>query len=223
MDGDTISIRNAAGQRESVRLNQIDAPEKSQFWGSMATVCLSNILRGASLEVCPDGKDRYGRTIAAVKANGSDVGVQMVSQGCAWAFTRYLESNSPLPALQNAAQAFGLGLWAYPNPQAPWDYRAGVAPVTVAPATGSPAVVVSTATVAQTWDRVFDWAEHKYPDTLRDGTDNNSLADGTVYRCYPGPFCLGYRNGQFLTYDGNTISPVPGIDGVLLQVGSDGF
>lgn len=221
VDGDTIHVFRA-GSLEKIRINQIDAPESSQAYGRAATSCLSNLVTGTSLQICPDGKDKYGRTIAAVKANGSDIGQAMVSQGCAWAYTKYLEAGSNLPALQAQAQAAQRGLWAG-GAQPPWEYRSGTQPITVAPATGLPAVATSTTTTAKVYDRVFDWAEHQFTDLLTGGTNNQDLYDGTIYRCYTSNFCLGYRNGRFLTYDGKTLSDVGGESELLPVIQAAGF
>lgn len=200
IDGDTISVRTATGT-ERVRISQIDAPEKSQKYGRDATYCLSQILDGASVSICRDGLDRYGRTIANLTADGTDVGAQMVAQGCAWAYTKYLEAGSDLPALQESARQAGLGLWAQGAATAPWDYRHGTVPVTVN-TQGTPVIQVSTTTTASASARVFDWAEHAYPDLLRNGSATQILPDGMEYRCYDSNFCISYKSGQFYTYDG---------------------
>lgn len=197
IDGDTISIRTAQGL-ERVRINQIDAPERSQPFGPESTACLTSILGTGTLQVCSDGKDRYGRTIASVSAQAADVGAAMVSQGCAWAYTKYLEAGSALPGLQNAAQSAGRGLWATGAVQAPWEYRAGVGPVTAS--NGQTAVNISAPTTAATHDRVFDWVEHKFPEYTAEGTATTSK--GFAYgRCYASGLCVRYENGRFSIVD----------------------
>ena len=208
VDGDTIHVFRG-GALDKIRINQIDAPESSQAFGRFSTGCLAGLVGGASLSVCTDGKDKYGRTIAAIKSNGRDVGEAMVFQGCAWAFTKYLEAGSPLPALQEQAKVARRGLWGGAA-QPPWKYRAGLQPIPVAPGTGIPAIVTSTSTLASTYNRVFDWAEHTYTDLLVGGSENQTLPDGTVYRCYMGSFCIGHRAGRFLTYDGVILRDVGG-------------
>jgi endonuclease YncB( thermonuclease family) len=222
VDGDTVWITNEAGQSEKVRLSQIDAPEKSQAYGIEATRCLSNLLANTSVSVCRDGKDRYGRTIAALKANGIDVGNQMVAQGCAWAYTKYLEAGSSLPMTQMLAQSMGVGLWAG-SAQAPWEYRGGTQPVTVS-ATGATPFAVNSATTATPFNRVLDWAEHALPELLHGGTANQTAADGTVSRCYATNWCVQYRNGRFFTVFGGSIVTDVGAEADWLQrVSVDGF
>jgi len=69
------------------------------------------------------GLDRYGRQIARVECAGKDAATHQVSTGMAWVFTRYAPADSPLYALQSRARSSGLGLWAYPSPVPPWDWR----------------------------------------------------------------------------------------------------
>ncbi|GAB3357960.1 MULTISPECIES: thermonuclease family protein [Giesbergeria] len=199
IDGDTISVRTEQGL-ERVRINQIDAPERSQTFGVDATTCLTNILGSGIVQMCSDGKDRYGRTIASVSAQGQDVGAAMVFQGCAWAYTKYLEAGSSLPTLQAFAQAAKSGLWASSSAQAPWQYRAGVGPVTAT--NGQPAVNISAPTTAAVHDRVFDWVEHKFPEFTAQGTETTSNS-GAYGRCYASGLCVRYQNGRFLIVDQN--------------------
>lgn len=225
LDGDTISIANEYGKTEKIRLSQIDAPEKSQPYGVEATTCLANLLAKASVSVCRDGMDQYGRTIATVKANGADVAYPMVSQGCAWAYSQYLESGSALPSLQQQAQAQNVGLWAAgtASVQAPWLYRAGTQPVPLNPTTAKTPIVVTATTTATTYNRIFDWAEQAFSDLLIGAVKNNTNPDGTVYRCYSSRFCIGYRDGRVLTFDGIQLKDIAGEADILPMVQAGGF
>lgn len=216
IDGDTLQV-TSGGISERVRIGQVDAPERSQAYGIEATACLSRLVSGAALTICRDGKDRYDRTIANVMANGANVAQGLVSSGCAWAYTKYLEAGSPLPALEMSARAARAGLWALQPSTEPWLYRSGSSPVTYDRATGTMAVAVRTSQRASVHDRVFDWAEHQYPDLLRNGSVNQLLGDGTIYRCYATGFCVGYRPGVFLTYDGATIREA-GTEAAMLTI-----
>lgn len=102
--------------------------------------------------------------------------------------------------LQAFAQATGHGLWASSSAQAPWQYRAGVGPVTAT--NGQPAVNISTPTTAAVYDRIFDWVEHKFPEHTAQGTA--TVSNGTDYaRCYAGGLCVRYQNGRFVIVDQN--------------------
>ncbi len=224
IDGDTIIISNELGKEEKIRLSQIDAPEKSQPYGVEATLCLENLLKTATISVCRDGTDPYGRTIATVKANGTDVAYPMVSNGCAWAYTQYLEAGSPLPALQQQAQSQKLGLWAagVASAQAPWLYRAGTQPLPLT-ATGKTPIAITINTTATAYNRIFDWAEQMFPHILTGAVKNNTTPEGTVYRCYANSFCIGYQQGRILTFDGTRIMDVGGENDILPMVQASGF
>lgn len=221
IDGDTFVARSGAAT-EKVRISQVDAPEKSQDYGPEAKTCLADILGAGGVSICRDGKDKYGRTIANVQTNSGDVATQLVSQGCAWAYVDYLEEGSNLPALEASARDIRVGLWARSSPVAPWDYRHGTVPVTVDTA-GTTAIQVGTGTLATDWDRVFDWAEHDYPDYLQQGTSTMSTADGMKYRCYAGGTCIGYKDDSLYAYDGKTLTNIGPASGYIGQAQNKGF
>jgi hypothetical protein len=221
VDGDTIHVRSSRGL-EKIRIGQVDAPERSQSFGVEATTCLRNAVTGRELVVCRDGSDRYGRTVANVTSGGADVGSTLVAQGCAWVYYKYLEADSSLPALEQSARQARLGLWAG-QAIAPWVYRSGGSPVTIIPSTGLLPITVQASNQASAHNRVFDWAEHRYPELLTGGSLNQTLSDGTIYRCYATGFCIGYRSGKFLTYDGTAIREAGTESDFIRQAEAEGF
>ena len=76
VDGDTF--RNG---RERVRIIGYDAPEMSQPRGPAAKVRLTQLMRGGSVTMLRRGKDKYGRTLAFVYADGKNVAEIMKSEG----------------------------------------------------------------------------------------------------------------------------------------------
>jgi len=121
-DGDTVTCLDESNQQQKVRLADIDAPEIGQDYGKVSREVLAEMVFGKTVEVTEDGKDRYGRWIGHLSSNGVDVNRQMIATGNAWHFVDYSRDTS-LAALQSQAQSQRLGLWAQPNPVAPWDYR----------------------------------------------------------------------------------------------------
>lgn len=115
IDGDTIKI---SGQ--SIRLFGIDAPERSQPYGSAATMALRDKIGSGPVSCLYRVTDRYGRYVAVCRANGVDLGEWMVAQGHAAAYRKYSLSYV-VPEMQ--ARADKLGMWAT-NTQMPWEYRA---------------------------------------------------------------------------------------------------
>ena len=57
-DGDTIKLNG-----EKIRLQCIDAPEKTQPYGLEAKEYIMNLLKDKKVEVIRESKDRYGRTL----------------------------------------------------------------------------------------------------------------------------------------------------------------
>ena len=124
-DGDTLTCLNENRQQVKVRLNQIDAPEKSQPFGQKAKQTLSSMIWGKQIVVIENGKDRYGRTIGTVISDGQNINKSMVSSGYAWAYRQYLNSSEGIEylRLENQARNEKRGLWADPRPIYPSDFR----------------------------------------------------------------------------------------------------
>lgn len=133
IDGDTLLVRG-----QSFRLLSIDAPETAQKCGNIAcgaaaTAYLVSLTKGYSVTCVGTEQDRYGRLLAHCRANGADLGHQMVAAGHAVVFRRY---GDEYDAEERAARAAGLGFWSEPDAQLPWDFRAGKT-VTAQPAAAS--------------------------------------------------------------------------------------
>ena len=123
-DGDTVELLiNGVGQ--SVRLLHIDAPEKKQAYGMAAKQVLSSLIYGK--DVAMEGnvkKDRNGRLLAVlITRKNINVNASMIVSGYAWHFKKY-SKDSYYAKLETQARKEKIGLWAEPNPMAPWDYRA---------------------------------------------------------------------------------------------------
>ena len=129
-DGDTLSARCAIGGAPhtiTVRLAEIDAPEKAQPFGSRSKHNLSALCFRRRAQVRPASVDRYGRTVAHVTCEGQDAGAEQVRAGMAWVFVRYAAKGSPLYGLERDARAARRGIWAGAEPVAPWEWRRAVA------------------------------------------------------------------------------------------------
>ena len=121
MDGDTIDVL-VNRQPVRVRLAQIDAPEKRQAFGTRSRQALAALVFRKTVTVAEAGRDRYGRVIGTVHLAGVDVNAQMVREGMAWVYRQYAKDRT-LYELERQAKASKRGLWADPEPVAPWDYR----------------------------------------------------------------------------------------------------
>jgi endonuclease YncB( thermonuclease family) len=119
VDGDTLKLNGT-----TYRLWGIDAPEGVQLcgdWhaGSEATRALASLMHGRAIVCEPKATDRYGRTVALCRADGVDLGAEMVRRGMAWAFVRYSHDYVPQEA---AAKREGKGVHAYACIPA-WEWR----------------------------------------------------------------------------------------------------
>lgn len=121
-DGDTIKVRCGEAPEEKVRLLQIDAPEKSQAFGTRAKEALSALIFGKSVELERGGQDRYGRTLARITLDNNDINFEMVREGYAWCYRKYLTEQGCL-ALEEGARSGRRGLWADAEPLPPWEFR----------------------------------------------------------------------------------------------------
>jgi endonuclease YncB( thermonuclease family) len=120
-DGDTLKLDGTTW-----RLWGIDAPELSQVcldgWhaGIKSARALESRMLGKRIECEFRGKDRYGRSIGLCRADGRDLGADMVEAGMAWAFTLY---SSDYVEQERAAVSARLGVHAHDCEKA-WDRRA---------------------------------------------------------------------------------------------------
>jgi micrococcal nuclease len=125
-DGDTIRVTTANGQKVTIRMACIDAPETAQGEsGAQATLVLKQLLGAGGLEVRPQTVDRYGRTVAEVFVSGRNVNLEMVRLGMAYAYRQYLggcDENAYLGA-EAQAERSRQGVWRWGNEMKPWDFR----------------------------------------------------------------------------------------------------
>lgn len=127
VDGDTFNATSTqAGEEMTVRILGIDAPEvghdgeASQCGGEAATAALGEFIGGrmATLVSDPvaDDVDRYGRRLAYVMVDGTDIGARLVDRGYAGA---WYPSSEPEPvryadyrSAEQQARSQGRGAWA---------------------------------------------------------------------------------------------------------------
>ena len=125
-DGDTIRVTGANGQKVTIRMACIDAPETAQGQsGAQATQGLKQFLASGALELRPQTIDKYGRTVAEVYAGGRNVNLEMVRMGLAYAYRQYLggcDENAYLGA-EAQAERGRQGVWRWGNEVKPWDFR----------------------------------------------------------------------------------------------------
>ena len=123
-DGDTCTVISDSGQRLTIRLHGVDAPELDQPYGAQARLLINSLVAGQRVEVKPTGNLSYGRTVAdIVLPSGRDVGTTLVASGAAWVEQRWNHDPAAYAAQGNAQRAH-LGLWADAAAVPPWQWRA---------------------------------------------------------------------------------------------------
>ena len=124
LDGDTVSVLTPDKQEVRVRLAEIDAPEKNQPFGMNSKKMLSDLIYARDVSVVKIDTDRYGRTVGRIYQGQTDVSLEMVKAGGAWAYTKYL-TDSAIRSAEVAARAGKIGLWALQEDQRipPWEWR----------------------------------------------------------------------------------------------------
>lgn len=125
-DGDSLTVRcgpSGDGQPRQVRIHAIDAPEHHQPFADLSRSHLASLCLHARARLRPLEQDDYGRTIGQLECRGEDAAARQVRSGMAWVYTRYAQTRPDLPALQEQARSARRGLWADPEPVAPWVWR----------------------------------------------------------------------------------------------------
>ena len=120
VDGDTIVLMD----RTRIRLHGIDAPEKSQPYGSESSAALENMVK-QSVYLLEVDVDRYGRVVGQLyhSKEGYDINASLVCAGFAWWYERYAPNSKILQDCQSEAQQASKGLWRSESPMPPWEWR----------------------------------------------------------------------------------------------------
>ncbi|MEO7213639.1 thermonuclease family protein [Mucilaginibacter sp.] len=122
-DGDTMVLLSPDHQNITVRLAEIDCPEKSQAFGQAAKKFTSDLCFGKQVKLIGTTKDRYGRTVGLVElADGTNVNYNIVKNGYAWQYRAY-SKDMALALIEQRAREQRLGLWQDANPTPPWNFR----------------------------------------------------------------------------------------------------
>jgi len=121
-DGDTIKLLTKNRILYKIRLNCIDAPEKSQAFGKKSKANLSKLVAGKVVNISFKKTDRYGRILGTILLDNQDINLKQIQDGYAWVYKRYCKSANYYEAEENARNR-KLGLWYDVYPVPPWEYR----------------------------------------------------------------------------------------------------
>lgn len=137
VDGDTITV-DSGGTKVKTRLYGIDAPEttkinrkaglvakQGQPFGEEALRALTEKVFNRSVRLEVIDIDRYRRAVALVKLGDRDVNREMVQEGWAWAFRKYLDRAHASLFLEDEDRACSerQGIWQEADPEPPWEFR----------------------------------------------------------------------------------------------------
>jgi endonuclease YncB( thermonuclease family) len=122
-DGDTLVLMGGSRAR-IIRLDGIDAPERDQPYGPIATAALEYMV-ARSVYLVEVDEDRYGRLVGQLyhSKDGYDINASMVCAGYAWWYERYAPDSQVLDNCQIEAQQAPKGLWEDEDPMPPWEWR----------------------------------------------------------------------------------------------------
>ncbi len=130
-DGDTIQVTDQHGTKVKVRLYGIDAPETKkgstpgQPYGEESFQALRHKVDRQQVRLDVMDIDKYKRLVAIVWLPDRNINREMISDGAAWAYRKYLgrPHASEYINVEEQAQKSGKGLWKQNNPQPPWEFR----------------------------------------------------------------------------------------------------
>lgn len=127
-DGDTIGIVTKTGLRYTIRLRGIDAPENRQPFGTESADQLAYLVQGMNVVAVVGPPDANNQHIGAVFMDGEDVSLAQIRKGMAWSFSKTStsltrEQKDAFKRAEVNARTEKLGLWATPEPIAPWIFR----------------------------------------------------------------------------------------------------
>ena len=134
-DGDTITVQTEDKRKVTIRLQGIDAPERTMPYSQISRRHLHELLMGKVVRFDPEKLDRHGRTVAVVRLqDGTDVCLKQIEAGLAWHFKQYEREQTPeqrasYAAAEVIAKAARRGLWREEQPLAPWEFRASAIPM----------------------------------------------------------------------------------------------
>jgi len=120
-DGDTYKVL-LNGKLQTVRLQNIDAPELDQHFGKAARDSVASQILFHTVQLDSNGRDLYGRLLVNIRIDGMSLDSLLIANGWAWVYTAY-STNPQLSIYEAAAKQKSLGLWQCTDPVPPWIWR----------------------------------------------------------------------------------------------------
>ena len=122
-DGDTVVALLENNTQETLRLAEVDCPEKKQPFGKNAKQFTSSQVFGKNIIFYRISKDRYRRTVAKIFYDKEKyLSAEIIKAGFGWWYYK-ASKNFKLKDDEVLAKNKKLGLWSDKNAVAPWDFR----------------------------------------------------------------------------------------------------
>lgn len=127
-DGDSFVGRTSSGKSVTIRLHAIDAPEKGQAGSTASRKALTGLIKDKHVIINSVTRDRFGRIVAIVLYNDSDIGLEMIKRGNAWHFKAFAEEQSfadqmSYASAERSARETRSGIWRSNSAVPPWEFR----------------------------------------------------------------------------------------------------
>lgn len=122
-DGDTVVIIDANNKQTTLRLAEVDCPEKAQAFGTKAKQFTSDAVYLKQVKYEVTDTDRYGRSIAKIYYDDNKyLSAEIIKNGFGWQYKQYSTSKL-LAKLEQEARQNKKGLWVDLNPIYPSEFR----------------------------------------------------------------------------------------------------
>ena len=123
-DGDTVVVLDSLNNQTTLRLAEVDTPEKSQAFGTKAKQFTSDQIYLKTIKYIVIDTDRYGRSIAMIyyDTDNKYLSAEIIKAGMGWHYKRYSTSKE-LANFEIKARKEKIGLWVDNNPIEPSEWR----------------------------------------------------------------------------------------------------
>lgn len=123
-DGDTVVVLDSLNNQTTLRLAEVDCPEKNQPFGTKAKQFTSDQIYFKTIKYVVTDTDRYGRSIAMIyyDTDNKYLSAEIIKAGMGWHYKRYSTSKE-LALLEDNAKKKKIGLWIDNNPIEPSEWR----------------------------------------------------------------------------------------------------
>ena len=123
-DGDTVVVLDSLNNQTTLRLAEVDCPEKSQPFGTKAKQFTSDQIYLKTIKYVVTDTDRYGRSIAMIyyDVDNKYLSAVIIKAGMGWHYKRYSKSKE-LTFFEDNAKKNKIGLWIDNNPIEPSEWR----------------------------------------------------------------------------------------------------